>query len=90
MGEIKSNSITAQEAINELVGLDTSGMVNQEVTFSYTTDIVGMENGRQVTNQMLQAISDFSAAVLVQANKFPEIAYRIEKMDIDFAERWVN
>lgn len=65
-------------------------MMNQEVTFSYTTGIAGMENGRQVTNQMLQAISEFSSAVLIQANKFPEIAYRFEKLDHDYAERWSN
>lgn len=47
-----------------------------------------MENGRQASNQMLQAVSDFSAAVLAQANKFPEIAYKIEKRDIEQAQRW--
>ena len=49
-----------------------------------------MEAGRQACNQMLQAISDFSAAVLIQANKFPEIAAKIEKSDIEQAQRWSN
>lgn len=47
-----------------------------------------MEAGHQTCNQMLQAVSDFSSAVLTQANKFPEIAHRIEKRDIEQAKRW--
>lgn len=88
MGKIKSNAITAQAAISELVGLDTSDKQNKQVEFSYTSDIAGMESGRQVANQMLQAVSDFSEAVLIQANKFPEIAHKIEKRDIEEAQRW--
>ena len=49
-----------------------------------------MEAGRQACNQMLQAVSDFSSAVLTQANKFPEIAAKIEKRDIEQAQRWSN
>lgn len=49
-----------------------------------------MEPARQTTNQMLTAISDFSAAVLIQADKFPEIAQKIEKRDIEEAGRWGN
>lgn len=87
-GTIKSSSIAAENAISELVGFDTSDKQNLQVDFSYTSDIAGMENGRQASNQMLQAVSDFSAAVLAQANKFPEIAYKIEKRDIEQAQRW--
>ena len=47
-----------------------------------------MEAGRQTCNQMLQTVSDFSSAVLTQANKFPEIAAKIEKRDIEEAKRW--
>ena len=49
-----------------------------------------MEAGRQACNQMLQAVSDFSSAVLTQANKFPDIAYKIEKRDVEQAQRWSN
>jgi len=56
--------------------------------FSYTSEIAGMEAGRQACNQMLQAVSDFSSAVLTQANKFPEIAHKIEKRDVELAKRW--
>ena len=87
-GKIKSSTITAEAAINELVGYDTSDKQNQQVEFLYTSEIAGMEAGRQACSQMLQAISDFSSAVLTQANKFPEIAHRIEKRDIEQAKRW--
>ena len=90
MGKIKSNTISAQNAISELVGVDTSDKQNQKVEFSYTTEIAGMEAGRQACNQMLQAVSDFCAAVLTQANKFPDIAYKIEKRDVEQAQRWSN
>lgn len=88
MGQIKSSAISAGSAISELVGVDTSNVQNQQVEFSYTTGIAGMEAGRQACNQMLQAVSDFSSAVLTQANKFPDIAAKIEKRDIEEAKRW--
>ena len=87
-GKIKSSTIAAEAAINELVGYDTSDKQNQQVEFSYTSGIPGMEAGRQTCNQMLQAVSDFSAAVLTQANKFPEIAHKIEKREVELAKRW--
>ena len=90
MGQIKSNTISAGSAISELVGVDTSNAQNQQVKFFYTTGIAGMEAGCQACNQMLQAVSDFSAAVLAQANKFPDIAYKIEKRDVEQAQRWSN
>ena len=69
-------------------GMKRATSKNQQVEFSYTSGITGMEAGRQTCNQMLQAVSDFSSAVLTQANKFPEIAHRIEKRDIEQAKRW--
>ena len=88
MGKIQSSTISAADAISELVDLDTSNAQNQQVEFSYTTGIAGMEAGRQACNQMLQAVSDFSSAVLIRANKIPEIAAKIEKRDIEEAKRW--
>lgn len=88
MGKIQSSTISAADAISELVDLDTSNAQNQQVEFSYTTGIAGMEAGRQACNQMLQAVSDFSSAVLIQANKIPEIAAKIEKRDIEEVKRW--
>lgn len=88
MGKIQSSTVSAADAISELVDLDTSNAQNQQVEFSYTTGIAGMEAGRQACNQMLQAVSDFSSAVLIQANKIPEIAAKIEKRDIEEAKRW--
>lgn len=88
MGKIQSSTISASDAISELVDLDTSNAQNQQVEFSYTTGIAGMEAGRQACNQMLQAVSDFSSAVLIQTNKIPEIAAKIEKRDIEEAKRW--
>lgn len=88
MGKIQSSTISAADAISELVDLDTSNAQNQQVEFSYMTGIAGMEAGRQACNQMLQAVSDFSSAVLIQANKIPEIAAKIEKRDVEEAKRW--
>ena len=38
MGKIKSDTISAQNAISELVGVDSSDKQNQQVEFSYTTE----------------------------------------------------
>lgn len=88
MSLIQSNAISAADAISELVSVDTSNVQNQQVSFSYTQEITGMENGKEVTNSVLQAISEFSQAVLIQANKFPQIAAVIEKRDIEESQRW--
>ena len=68
--------------MEELNGLNTI-----KCYFS-TQEITGMENGKEVTNSVLQAISEFSQAVLIQANKFPQIAAVIEKRDIEESQRW--
>ena len=52
--KIKSSTIYAQNAISELVGVDTSDRQNQQVEFSYTTEITGMEVGRQACNQRVK------------------------------------
>lgn len=87
-GEIKSSTITAQGAISQLVGMDTTSSQNQTVEFGYASGIRGMDNARQTTNLMLEAISSFSQATLMQANKFPAIAEKIAKRDIEEARRW--
>lgn len=90
MVEIKSSTIAAQGAISKLVDVDTSKMQNQTVEYSYSSGIVGMENARQATNKMLEAISSFSEATLAQANKFPDIAHKIAKWDVEQSKRWEN
>jgi len=87
-GKITSSVAAADAAVNELVGIDTFEQQEQQVEFGSTSGIPGMEAGRGVTNQVTQTISQFCAAVLGQANKFPELASSIEKRDVADAERW--
>ncbi|SEI16305.1 hypothetical protein SAMN04515692_1246 [Leifsonia sp. CL147] len=87
-GKISSSTADADAAVNELVSIDTSGYADQQVSFGSTSGIPGMSAGRDVTNQMFQTVSQFCAAVLGQANKFPELASSIEKRDVADAERW--
>lgn len=87
-GTISSSTAGADAAVNELVGIDTSGYADQQVTFRFTTGISGMSAGVDVTNQLFQTVSQFCAAVLGQANKFPELARSIEKRDVADAQRW--
>ncbi|NUU05069.1 TIGR04197 family type VII secretion effector [Leifsonia sp. C5G2] len=89
-GRIVSSTVGADAAVNELVGIETSEYSDQQVTFGFAAGIPGMDAGRDVTNEMFQTISQFCAAVLGQANKFPELASSIEKRDVADAERWVN
>lgn len=88
MGLINSNEGFASDAITQLVNVDTSQTENKQVEFDDSHGISGMENGRLVTNQMLNSISQFSAAVLVQAEKIPEIANKLEKRDFEESKRW--
>ncbi|EQB23416.1 TIGR04197 family type VII secretion effector [Streptococcus equi subsp. zooepidemicus] len=84
---ITSSPVAASAAVSELVDVDTSRTHQQSVAFSVTKGIAGMEKGRQVSNQLLQAVSDFSQAVLIQANKFPQLAAKLEKRDLEEATR---
>ena len=86
--QIKSSPIDAQAAIGELTGVDVSQNENKQVEFSYSTGIAGMEKGKEVNNHLLQAVGNFSEAVLIQANKFPQIAAVLEKRDVEQAQRW--
>ena len=86
--QIKSSTIDAQVAIGELTGVDVSQNENKQVEFSYSAGIAGMEKGKEVNNHLLQAVGKFSEAVLIQANKFPQIAAVLEKRDVEQAQRW--
>jgi hypothetical protein len=47
-----------------------------------------MEAAKDCANNMMQAMSDFSEAILGQAKKFPALAEKIETRDITDANRW--
>ncbi len=47
-----------------------------------------MEKGKEVNNHLLLSEGKFSEAVLIQANKFPQIAAVFEKRDVEQAQRW--
>ena len=86
--EIKYNSTEAQLAINLLLGVDISDRNYKQIDFSYTTDISGMENGKRISNKMMQGISECVEAILIQAKKIPQIAESIESLDIETAKKW--
>ncbi len=89
-GKIVSSTAGADAAVNELVGIDTSGYADHRVTFGFARGIPAMDAGRDVANELFQTISRFCAAVLGQANKFPELARSIEKRDVADADRWTG
>ena len=88
--QIKSSPIDAQAAIGELTSVDVSQNENKQVEFSYSAGISSMEKGKEVNNHLLQAVGKFSEAILIQANKFPQIAAVLEKRDVEQAQRWEN
>jgi len=87
---VKSSAIAAEAAINELVGINTHDMKNKQINFSYTQGISGISVAGNTANKMLKCFSDFCVAILGQANKFPELAAKIEKRDEEEAKRWEN
>ncbi|WP_259755884.1 hypothetical protein [Lactococcus lactis] len=42
----------------------------------------------QLTNELMNDISKVVTCILTQANKFPELAQRLEERDIEDAQRW--
>lgn len=80
-GKIKSNTVDAQEAISELVGVDASGFTNQSVEFG-SSDVPSMLAGQRLTNSLMSDISKVVECVLAQANKFPELANAIGERDM--------
>lgn len=86
--EIKSNRTESQSAIDVLLGVDISDRDYKHIDFSYTTNITGMENGKRISNKMLQGISEYVEAILIQAKKVPQIAESMENLDIETAKKW--
>lgn len=84
-GKIKSNTADAQEAVAELTGLQVSSFQTVELGES---NVTSMTNGEQMANELLGNVSKAVSCVLAQANKFPELAQRIEERDIQDANRW--
>ncbi|MFC4651602.1 hypothetical protein ACFO26_01590 [Lactococcus nasutitermitis] len=86
-GKISSNTVDAQEAIAELVGLDASGFANQSVSFG-SSNVKSMLAGEKLTNQLMNDVSKVVSCVLQQANKFPELANAIEERDRADSQRF--
>lgn len=86
-GKINSNTVDAQNAIAELVGIDASGFLNQSVDFG-SSNVPSMLAGQSLTNQLMSDVSKVVSCVLLQANKFPELAHAIEEHDMADAKRF--
>jgi len=87
-GTIKSSTIAAEDAIKELTKINTDTMNNQQVELTDTSYIQGMVVAKDTANKMIDHMSEFTVAVLQQANKFTELAVNIEKRDTDVANGW--
>ena len=61
---------------------------NKQIEFGYSAGIAGYGERKEVNNHLLQAVGKFSEAVLIQANKIPQIAAVLEKRDVEQAQRW--
>ena len=85
--KLSSNSIVAQGAISELVGIDTSSHQNKTISLG-SSNVTSMKAGESVSNQMLNLVSDFSSVILKQAKKFPELAHKIEERDFSDAQQF--
>jgi 1-aminocyclopropane-1-carboxylate deaminase/D-cysteine desulfhydrase-like pyridoxal-dependent ACC family enzyme len=86
-GKINSNTVDAQAAIAELVGLNANSFANQSVDFG-ASNVPSMLAGQGLANQLMNNTSKVVSCVLSQANKFPELAYAIEERDIVESQRF--
>ncbi|WP_460016757.1 TIGR04197 family type VII secretion effector, partial [Lactovum odontotermitis] len=70
VSKISSDTVAAQEAIQELTGIDASGFSNLTVDIG-ESNITAMQTGCEVNNQLMDDLSNFVQVFLTQANKFP-------------------
>ena len=84
---IRSNTVAAQAAIKQLTGVNATSFTNQTVEIG-ESNITAMKTGQLVNNQMMEDVSKFVEAVLKQAQKFPDLAARIEAHDQQDARDW--
>lgn len=87
-GQIKSSTVAASGAISELVGIEATKLQDRQVVFRYIREIPGMTTAQKTANSLLQVMGEFSAAIVTQAKKCPELAQKIEQRDIADAKRW--
>ncbi|GHU39006.1 hypothetical protein FACS1894192_11830 [Bacilli bacterium] len=85
-GEIKSSTVEAQSAISELTGLQNQSSF-KTVEFG-SSNVSSMITGKTLANELMTDISKITSCVLTQANKFPELAERIEMRDKQDAKGW--
>ncbi|MCL2113277.1 MAG: TIGR04197 family type VII secretion effector [Streptococcaceae bacterium] len=85
-GKIQSNTVEAQGAISELTGL--KGMGSFKTVEFGESNITSMMSGKTLANELMKDISKITSCVLTQANKFPELAERIEARDKQDAKGW--
>ena len=85
-GKIQSNTVDAQGAISELTGL--KGISNFKTVEFGESNVQSMLNGKQLANELMNDISKITSCVLTQANKFPELAEKIEQRDSQDARGW--
>lgn len=85
-GKIRSNIVDAQDGIAALTGLkDMSSF--KTVDFG-ESNVQSMLSGKQLANDLMNDLSKITSCVLIQANKFPELAQRIELRDSQDAKGW--
>lgn len=85
-GKIQSNTVEAQGAISELTGLQ--GISSFKTVEFGESNVQSMLSGKTLANGLMNDISKITSCVLTQANKFPELAERIEQRDSQDAKGW--
>ena len=85
-GKIQSSTVEAQGAISELTGLQ--GISSYKTVDFGESNVQSMLNGKQLTNELMNDVSKVVSCVLTQANKFPELAQKIEERDAQDAKGW--
>lgn len=86
--EIRSSTVIASGAIQEIMRTDSLDLAAMQVNLTCTKGISGMVTAVETSNLLLVAVGEFSSAILMQAKKFPELAKKIEARDIEDAKVW--
>lgn len=77
--KITSNISAAQQAVSKLTGI-TKELKTPSVSFSGST-VSSMTKGKKVNAQVLTDLTNLANCIWKQAEKFPQLAEKIEQRD---------
>lgn len=87
MPRISSDTVAAKDAISKLTGINGDLIKNQNVNFQ-GSNITAMNDGKMLTNKMLDDVGGLANMIQKQAEKVEGLANLIEYRDRLDSQSW--